>query len=63
MYHQNYTKEAGSAGYKRYLAQIGLTTPTTPKAMNPEKSSSLADAVQLQRRRRAGLLPVRLRPA
>ena len=24
-------------GYKRYLAQIGLTTPTAPKAMNPEK--------------------------
>ena len=38
MYHPKlYEGSPEAPGYKRYLAQIGLTTPTAPKAMNPEK--------------------------
>ena len=38
MYHPKlYEGTPEAPGYKRYLAQIGLTTPTAPKAMNPEK--------------------------
>lgn len=38
MYHPKlYEGKPEAPGYKRYLAQIGLTTPTAPKAMNPEK--------------------------
>jgi aldehyde:ferredoxin oxidoreductase len=38
MYHPKlYEGSPESPGYKRYLAEIGLTTPTAPKAMNPEK--------------------------
>ena len=38
MYHPKlYEGTPDAPGYKRFLAQIGLTTPTAPKAMNPEK--------------------------
>ena len=38
MYHPKlYEGTPDAPGYKRYLAQIGLNTPTAPKAMNPEK--------------------------
>ena len=38
MYHPKlYEGTPEAPGYKRYLAQIGLATPTAPKAMNPEK--------------------------
>jgi aldehyde:ferredoxin oxidoreductase len=38
MYHPKlYEGSPDAPGYKRYLAEIGLTTPTAPKAMNPEK--------------------------
>jgi aldehyde:ferredoxin oxidoreductase len=38
MYHPKlYEGSPESPGYKRYLAEIGLATPTAPKAMNPEK--------------------------
>ncbi|WP_374687553.1 aldehyde ferredoxin oxidoreductase family protein [Promineifilum sp.] len=38
MYHPKlYDGTPDAPGYKRYLAQLGLVTPTAPKAMNPEK--------------------------
>ncbi len=38
MYHPKlYEGTPEAPGYKRFLAQIGLTTPTAPKALNPEK--------------------------
>lgn len=38
MYHPKlYEGTPDEPGYKRYLAQIGLTTPTAPKALNAEK--------------------------
>jgi aldehyde:ferredoxin oxidoreductase len=38
MYHPKlYEGTPEAPGYKRYLVQIGLNTPTAPKAMNPEK--------------------------